>query len=79
MVILFFIAIVVLVMLGARHRNRIAPPLSLPPPDERSPSALAADDPVEALLRYGSPEDAARLNEQGVDLGELGYRPPRDE
>ena len=79
MVILFFLGIVLLIVLGARHRNRSAPPLSLPPPDEPSPSELAADDPVEALLRYGTPEDAARLKEQGVDPGELGYRPPRDE
>ena len=35
---------------------------------------LALRDPVEALLRYGTPADAARLAEQGQDLSALGYR-----
>ncbi len=37
---------------------------------------LSFHDPVEALLRYGTPDDAARLAEQEVDLKGLGYRPP---
>ncbi|MDQ3145145.1 MAG: hypothetical protein M3Q57_09765 [Pseudomonadota bacterium] len=59
-----------------------------PPPDEQlpfrplfdereDPAELAERDPVEALLRHGTPDDAARLAEQGVDLEALGYRPPR--
>ncbi len=35
---------------------------------------IIEDDPVEALLRYGTTEDAERLMEQGIDLEALGYR-----
>ena len=33
-------------------------------------------DPVHALARYGTPDDAERLIAQGIDLEALGYRPP---
>lgn len=39
-----------------------------------SPCELAAEDPVEALLRYGTPADADRLADEGVDLTALGYK-----
>ncbi len=58
----------------ARPRRRIAPS-SDPFPDE-SATELAARDPLEALRRYGTEADAARLAESGVDLAALGYRPP---
>lgn len=38
-----------------------------------SVTELASRDPVEALRRYGTSDDAARLSQQGVDLGGLGY------
>lgn len=44
-------------------------------PDE-SLSELAARDPIEALRRYGTPEDAVRLGGNGIDLGGLGYHAP---
>ena len=36
---------------------------------------LIRDDPAAALARYGTPETAAELKAQGIDLGALGYRP----
>jgi hypothetical protein len=85
--ILLLVAVVVLIAavgLGsARPRQarpeRISPRQTPAPssmPDEPTPTVLALDDPVEALLRYGTPADAARLAEQGVDLAALGYRAP---
>ena len=76
MIIFGLLMFVLVVIAGAAKsaRQRERPPLALP--DDRSPSELAAEDPVEALLRYGTPADAARLADQGVDLGALGYRPP---
>ena len=44
---------------------------------EDSASELAMRDPVEALLRFGTPADAERLARDGTDLGALGYRPDR--
>ena len=69
--ILFFMLVVIAGAVNSAKR-RDPPPPALP--DERSASELAADDPVEALLRYGTTDDAARLADQGVDLGGLGYR-----
>ncbi len=79
MLILLVLAIAIGVALSASRRS--PPDEHLPSllADDRSPSELAAEDPVAALLRYGTPDDAARLKEQGVDLGGLGYRAPRDE
>ncbi len=34
------------------------------------------DDQLDMLTRYGTPDDAARLMAQGVDLTALGYHPP---
>lgn len=50
---------------------------------DRGP-APAADDPIErieqdpagALAEYGTSDDAARLQAQGIDLTALGYEPP---
>lgn len=58
-----------------RGPNSVAPP---EPSEEPTPSEFALQDPVEALRRYGTPADAARLAEQGVDLTALGYRPPTE-
>ncbi len=75
------IAVIVVLALGLGASARREPqprrfaPLD-PPPEDETPSELALRDPVEALLRYGTPADAARLAEQGVDLGALGHRPP---
>ena len=41
--------------------------------------ASLAPDAAGALAKYGTPEDAARLEEQGIDLRALGYRPPSGE
>ncbi|MEO5972578.1 MAG: hypothetical protein ABIP91_04355 [Sphingomicrobium sp.] len=75
------IAVIVVLALGLGASARRPPqprgpaPLD-PPPDDQTPSEIALDDPLEALLRYGTPADAARLAEQGVDLAALGHRPP---
>lgn len=56
---------------------RNATPRRLARPDtdwDESPSELAAHDPIEALRRFGTPEDAARLGGMGADLDSLGYR-----
>ena len=39
---------------------------------------LAQADPVEALSRFGTPENHEELLEQGVDLRGLGYEPPSE-
>jgi len=41
-----------------------------------APGGLLETDPIGALARYGTPADAERLIDQGVDLEALGYRPP---
>jgi hypothetical protein len=81
--ILLLVFFVAAVALGAmRGRGAAMPPRPPAPLDpdslreEESSSELALRDPVEALLRYGTPADAARLSDQGIDLGALGYRPP---
>ena len=71
--ILIFMFVIIAAAANANRQVRLPPP---EPIDDRSPNELAADDPVEALRRYGTPADAERLGEQGVDLGGLGYRPP---
>ena len=50
------------------------PPAPEPAGEDRSD--LASRDPVEALLRYGTPNTAAHLREtgRGDDLHGLGYR-----
>ena len=45
------------------------------PAVDPAPGELAPDDQLDALLRYGTPADAAKLAQQGVDLTGLGYRP----
>jgi hypothetical protein len=51
------------------------PPARLPEP---TPSELEQIDQLEALRRYGTSEDAARLRDIGIDLGALGHRQPPD-
>lgn len=81
--------IVILILLGFgiaigvfMSAGRRAPPVEIasePLAEDLTASELAAEDPVEALLRYGTPADVTRLGDQGVDLGGLGYRAPGDE
>lgn len=78
LLLLFVGAMIVAILIGTASRGDRRPPAPTPPSD-RSPTELAADDPIEALLRYGTPDDASHLADQGVDLGALGYRPPGDE
>ncbi len=58
------IAVIVVLALGLGASARREPqprrfaPLD-PPPEDETPSELALRDPVEALLRYGTPADAA--------------------
>lgn len=78
-----FLVIVVMCMIFNAARSR--PPAPGAPParsepfvDDGSPAAimdLVERDPVAALLKYGDPDTAARLQEQGIDLGALGYKP----
>ena len=80
---ILFVGLILLVgvLAGASGARATKPPSRItadPDPDEPTPSELALEDPLEALRRYGTPDDAARLSGQGVDLGALGYRPPRD-
>ena len=78
MIVLLFLllAAVLAIAIGeSASRARPAAPPAEPLPDEPSPTEFAAEDPLAALVRYGTPDDAARLGEQGVDLGGLGYRP----
>ena len=74
---LIILALVALAAAAVRGDSPSAPPRPTRPDplvlDER-PSELALRDPVEALRRYGTPADAARLAEQGQDLSALGYR-----
>lgn len=80
MVWLWFLFVLAAVGIGAatsaRKRRNHAPP----PPDlsNQSPGDLEQRDQLEALKQYGTPADAARLKEQGIDLGALGYRPPSE-
>jgi hypothetical protein len=72
---LIILALVALAAAAARGGSPAARPRRPAPLDiDESPSELALRDPVEALLRYGTPADAARLAEQGQDLSALGYR-----
>jgi len=81
-VVLFLILLLLVVAVIASNWSRsIGPP---GPPrgntgalliDEETVTDLAARDPVEALLRYGTPADAERLADEGVDLSALGHRP----
>lgn len=41
-----------------------------------APGGLLETDPAKALTLHGTPADAARLIDQGVDLEALGYSPP---
>src|SRR5690349_600965 len=78
-VILFFVLIVAVIAIGAlAGPRRPAPSRNHVTSDESelTPSELAASDPLEALRRYGTSADAARLIHEGVDLSALGYRPP---
>jgi hypothetical protein len=62
---------------GSSTKRAPLRPTALPrAPDENDASNLPLDDPIAALLRDGTPADAARLAEHGVDLRALGYRPP---
>ena len=60
---------------ASRKRSRRKRPLAAAPAEE-NPSDLAARDPVEALLRFGTPDTAEYLREtgRGDDLHGLGYR-----
>lgn len=83
LMILPLLALVAFAAAAVRQGASGAPPepgLPAPPQfdEPESPTELALRDPVEALLRYGTPADAARLAEQGTDLSALGYRPPRN-
>jgi hypothetical protein len=72
--------VVVALALGSSSKRDAAPrSMPLEPPDDDSIIALAANDPVGALLEYGTPQDAAKLARQGVDLAGLGYRPPQSD
>lgn len=82
-VLLVILALVAFAAAVVRQGSSGARPLTGPPiprgsDDFESTSELALRDPIEALQRYGTPADAARLAEQGVDLAALGYRPRRD-
>lgn len=78
------VVILALALAGSTRRREpsqgseadLAEELDGPFEGEPDASALALDDPLEALTRYGTADDAARLAEQGVDLSGLGYRPP---
>jgi len=81
LILLLLLAVVIGVVTSGKRvpPDRRAPMLLAPPnPDNEEESAvdLSLHDPVEPLLRYGNPDDAARLAEQGVDVKGLGYRPP---
>lgn len=41
-----------------------------------APGGLLETDPAKALTLHGTPADAERLIDQGVDLEALGYSPP---
>ena len=74
---LIILALVALAAAAARGDSPPAPPRPIRPDPvdiDESPSELALRDPVEALLRDGTPAGAARLAEQGQDLSALGYR-----
>lgn len=57
-----------------RRRERLRADAA-PPPRDTVLDEIERD-PVHALARYGTPEDAERLIAQGIDLEALGYRPP---
>lgn len=59
-----------------RERRRQRRRASTPPPPHETFEEELARDPIGALGRYGTPEDAERLRAQGIDLEALGYRPP---
>ena len=74
---LIILALLGLAAAAAKGGSPPAPPRPRRPDPvevDESPSELALRDPVEALLRYGTPADAARLADQGQDLSALGYR-----
>lgn len=60
-----------------RRRKRAADPAPAPPGDDLMPQIEC--DPVQALARFGTPEDTERLMAQGIDLEALGYRPAGEE
>ncbi len=82
MTLFVLLVLLVVVIVGASrtrsaHREARAPLLLDAPAardEDESAAEMALRDPVEALLRHGTPADAARLAEQGVDLAALGYR-----
>ncbi len=79
MVVLLIVLFVVAVLIGAffappTPRARTKPIAPVEPTAYDDPIALATSDPVEALLRYGTPETAEQLRAQGIDLAALGYR-----
>lgn len=82
MVYFFFVAAALgLLALLPRRANvgesRVVPKAQQPGHEDEfdDMSEFAGEDQLEALVKYGVPEDAARLAGQGIDLGALGYRP----
>lgn len=71
------ILVAFVVMAAAKPAARRSMPTPAEPSDE-SPIELADRDPVEVLLRYGTPETAEHLRQQSIDLGALGYRDGAD-
>lgn len=64
---------------GAVRAEAGKPRRPQPSPEARSElEELIERDPFAALAKYGTPEDAERLNAMGVDLEGSGYR-RRDE
>lgn len=84
LIVLLAILIFAAALAATRRGSETSLP-SLPPPmaprrdvalDDESVADLSLRDPVQAVLLYGTPGDATRLADQGVDLSALGYRPP---
>jgi len=59
-----------------RRRERARRRADAAPPPRDAVLDEIERDPVHALARYGTPDDAERLIAQGIDLEALGYRPP---
>ncbi|NJC34777.1 hypothetical protein GGR88_002291 [Sphingomonas jejuensis] len=82
------LAVTAAMILGTRSPNRMPPRAGDErfdpgvaddaPPEEPTIAALIRDNPVEALRRYGTSDDAARLIEEGRgdELKGLGWRDP---
>ena len=56
------------------------PVMAYPDDDEEAESFTdhMKRDPVGFVRQYGTPEDAQRFKDQGIDLEGLGYQPPSD-